>query len=69
MLTDNQLDALIENLKKEGISYKFIANICDIPISTFYFYRRSRHYPIDVRLQIKDALYDRFGDMIDELSK
>ena len=69
MLTDNQLDTLIEKLKQEGVSYKLIANISDIPQTTFYFYRRCRHYPLDVRSQIVDALYNRFGDMIDELSK
>ena len=69
MLTDNQLDALIECLKKEGVSYKLVANISDIPASTFYFYRRCKHYPVEVREQIVNALYNRFGDMIDELSK
>ncbi len=69
MITDNQLDALIEKLKQEGVSYKLIANISNIPTTTFYFYRRCRHYPLDVRSQIVDALYNRFGDMIDELSK
>lgn len=69
MLTDNQLETLIERLKQEGVSYKLVANISNIPTTTFYFYRRSKHYPLEVRQQIVDALYKRFGDMIDELSK
>lgn len=69
MMTDTQLDTLIERLKQEGVSYKLVANISNISPSTFYFYRRSRHYPIEIRTQITEALYNRFGDMIDELSK
>ena len=69
MLTNNQLDTIIERLKQEGVSYKLVANISNIPPSTFYFYRRCRHYPVEVREQIANALYNRFGDMIDELSK
>ena len=69
MMTDTQLDTLIERLKQEGVSYKLVANISNISPSTFYFYRRSRHYPIEIRPQIIEALYSRFGDMIDELSE
>lgn len=69
MVTDNQLNTLVERLKEEGVSYKLVANISDIPPSSFYFYRRSKHYPIEVRAQIMEALYRRFGDMIDELSE
>lgn len=69
MITDSQLNNLVERLKQEGVSYRLIANISNIAPSTFYFYRRSKHYPIEVRTQIVEALYSRFGDMIDELSE
>lgn len=69
MLTDNQLDTLIERLKREGVSYKLIAKISNIEPNTFYIYRRCKHYPIAVRTQIIESLYETFGEMIDELSK
>ena len=69
MITNEQLDKILAQLKNDGISYKYVANISNIPYDTFYFYRRCRRFPLDARITIETALRDKFGEYIDEYSK
>ena len=69
MITNEQLDNVLLHLKNDGISYKYIANISNIPYDTFYFYRRCRNYPLDARIAIEESIKNRFGEYIDEYCK
>ncbi len=69
MMTNEQLLHLLLVLKNEGISYKYIANISNIQYDTFYFYRRCKNFPLEARIVIENAIREKFGEYIDELSK
>lgn len=69
MITDEQLLNVLARLKEDGVSFKYVANISNIAYDTFYFYRRCKHFPLEERITIENALKDRFGEYIDEYSK
>lgn len=65
MMTNEQLLMILLKLKDEGISYKYIANISNIPYDTFYFYRRCKNFPLDARMAIEESIKDKFKEYID----
>ena len=69
MITNEDLNNILMRLKNEGVSYKYVANISDIPYDTFYLYRRCGKFPLQSRIEIERALKERFGDYLDEYSK
>ena len=66
MITNEQLLMILLRLKDDGISYKYIANIANIPYDTFYFYRRCKNFPLDARMAIEESIKDKFKEYIDE---
>ena len=70
MMSDEQLHKVLSRLKaEECVPYTYIARISNIDCGTLYFYRRCKHYPVDKRIQIEEAIRNKFGGLIDELSK
>ena len=70
MMSDEVLHKVISRLKaEECVPYTYIAHISNIDIGTLYFYRRCRHYPVNQRIQIENAIREKFGGLIDELAK
>lgn len=69
MISNEQLNDILFSLKNDGISYKYVANISDISYDTFYFYRRCKNFPLDIRIRIEEALREKFGEYIDEYCK
>ena len=65
-MTNEQLIDSLKTLKNNGISYKYIANIANIPYDTFYFYRRCKNFPLDARMAIEESIKDKFKEYIDE---
>ena len=69
MITNDQLCKVLMYLKEDGISYRYISKISDIPYDTFYYYKRYREFPLDLRIKIEIALREKFGEYIDEYAK
>lgn len=70
MLSDEKLHKVLSRLKaEECVTYSYIARISKIDIGTFYYYRRCKHYPVVQRIQIEEAIREKFGGLIDEYAE
>ena len=63
-MTNDQLINNILRLKEEGITFKYIANSCDIPTSSFYYYIKNNKIPYFARKQIEEFLLKEFKEII-----
>ena len=59
MKNEELIECLLK-LKDEGISYKYIANACDIPTSSLYTYINTKRFPYFVREKISNYINNTF---------
>ena len=56
----------LKRLKKEGISYKYIATELDIPITSFYKYTSDMKFPYLIGKQVEDYIYSNFYEVLND---
>lgn len=69
MMSNEELINVLNALKLEGVSYKYIAKISDIAYDSFYYYRRCKQFPLLERMKVEEALNKQFGEVLDEYRK
>ena len=65
-MDNNQLLESLEHLKSEGISYSYIANNCDIPKSTLYYYIKKQFFPYYARKKIEAFIIKEFKEILED---
>ena len=63
-MDSKQLLEALELIKCEGISYSYIANNCDIPKSTLYYYIKKQSFPYYARKKIEAFIKSEFEEII-----
>lgn len=66
MMSNEELIKVLNGLKLDGVSYKYIAKLSDISYDTFYYYRRCKQFPLCARIKIEESLNKHFGEVLDE---
>ena len=69
MMSNEELIKVLNGLKEDGVSDKYVAKISDIAYDTFYYYRRCKQFPLLERLRVEEALNKHFGEVLDEYRK
>lgn len=56
---------LLKQIKKEGVTYKVMANDCNIPSSRFYYYFNNNCFPYELRKQMEFILINKYKEIIE----
>lgn len=65
-MDNKQLLESLEHIKREGISYSYIANNCDIPNSTLYYYIKKQFFPFYMRKKIEAFITKEFKEILED---
>lgn len=56
---------MLRQLKKEGVSFKTIADDCNMPVKKFYYYLNYNCFPYKLRKQMEFVLLDKYREIIE----
>ena len=65
-MTNEQLIDNLKELKKNGISYKYIATQCSLTTSSMYSYMNKGEFPYLTRRTIEEYINNNFKELIKE---
>ena len=63
-MNDKEIMLCLRRLKDEGITFRRIAEQCNIPTQKFYRFTYRRNFPIVERKQIETYLFTNFKDIV-----
>ena len=69
MMSNEEIMNILNWLKSEGVSFKYLAKQSDISYDTFYYYRRCKQFPLLERKKVEKAIIENFGEVLDEYRK
>lgn len=64
-MKNEQFINVLRQLKKEGVSFKTIANDCNLPASKVYYYMNYNCFPYSIRKQMEFILLDKYREIIE----
>ena len=62
-MKNEQFINVLRQLKKEGVTFKAIANASNIPIDKFYHYLNYNKFPYEVRKKIEDTVLIKYKEL------
>lgn len=64
-MKNEQFVNLLRQLKKEGVSFKEIADDCNMPVKKLYYYINYNRFPYSVKKQMEIILLDKYKEIIE----
>ena len=64
-MKNEQFIELLKELKREGVSYKEIADDCNIPVRKIYYCMSYNGFPYALRKQMEYILMDKYREIIE----
>ena len=64
-MKNEQFIDVLRQLKKEGVSYKEIAQDCSIPVKKIYYYLNYNCFPYALRKQMELIILDKYKEIIE----
>lgn len=56
---------VLRQIKNEGVSFKLMAKVSDIPLCNFYRYLNCNRFPFEIRKKIEDTVFVTFKELYD----
>ena len=65
IMKNQEFIKVLRQLKKEGVSFKVIAEDCNIPVSKVYYYINYKGFPYAIRKRMEYILLNKYKEIIE----